>query len=239
MPQLFPKEVFQECPENLPTCCHMGSACGPPERSCKRSTLREIPVCESQPQDIIHHLWCILGSTASSPSKHASDPANFAAYLLCVREPALGDKRLPGLQGLGSPWGNKARTLKHLVSKVRCRIYRGRAGKGHLEVFVFGKMRGRNEPPVLQGDVPADFRLLFQGPQAFPDRSGCLQIPPRAQGKVTHWNLRDTDVWIFLYIENQVVWRKRQALGLRSPEFHLKLCCQHLDKLLGCVMKLH
>ena len=126
MPQLFPKEVFQECPENLPTCCHMGSAYGPPERSYKRSTLREIPVCESQPQDIIRHLWCILGSTASSPSKHASGPANFVAHLLCVREPALGDKRLPGLQELGSPWGNKARTLKHLVSKVRYRIYRER-----------------------------------------------------------------------------------------------------------------
>lgn len=100
-------------------------------------------------------------------------------------------------------------------------------------------MRGRNEPPVLQGERPADFSLLFQGPQAFLDFSDCLQTPPRAQGKATHWNLRDTNVWIFLYIENHVVWGKKQALGLRSPEFHLKLCYQHLDKLLGCVMKLH
>ena len=69
------------------------------------------------------------------------------------------------------------------MTKIRCKIYReGRARKSYLEVFVFEVMSGRDEEKMLQIELPANFRLLFQGPQAFQDGSDCPKTSPRALG---------------------------------------------------------
>lgn len=69
------------------------------------------------------------------------------------------------------------------MTKIRCKIYReGRAGRSYLDVFVFEVMRGRDEQQMLQIELPANFRLLFQGPQAFQDGSDSPETSPGSPG---------------------------------------------------------
>lgn len=143
MPKLFPKEVFRECPENLPTCCNMGSAYGPPKRPCKRSTWREIPVFVKKWAPG-HHL----------PPLVYFREHGFLTQQACIRssvsEPALsakqGGKRVLTLQELGSPWGNKAQTPKQLVTNVRCRLYREGLGKAIRRSSSLGRWEAEMSP---------------------------------------------------------------------------------------------
>ena len=169
MPKSFPKEAFQKCPEILPTCCNMGSAYGPPERSCKRSTLREIPmfVKKSAPG---HHLPpLVYFRERSFLTQRACVWSSKVCWAFTTCHWAKqGEKRLLALQDLGSPWGNEARIPKQLVTNVRSRLYREGLGKAIWRSSSLGRWEAEMSPQcsMENGQLTSDYYFkdlkLFQ-----------------------------------------------------------------------------
>lgn len=127
MPKLFQKRCL-ECPENLPTCCNMGSAYGATQEALQKIHLEgNSCVCEEKvsPQDIIYPLWCILRIRLPHPT---------TCIRSSVSEPALSAKQGERVLTLQEAWFSFGEIKhKHQNSLQQCKmqVVQGRAGKGY------------------------------------------------------------------------------------------------------------